>query len=124
MRNLFGMIAACLMFMVVGQANATSLPPVPTNIVNAPKAQFIGSMVTANADKLNLVPTTVTPLNPQFKDCNACNNWLSNSIGVSSGLAAKFTNSTLQTSWGKTGLVGFVGSCVDSQTGNSCAVPE
>lgn len=124
MRNLFGMIVACLVFVIVGQANATSLPPVPTNIVNAPKAQFIGSMVTANADKLNLVPTTVTPLNPQFKDCVACNNWLANSIGVSSGLTAKFTNATLQTSWSKTGLVGFIGSCVDSQTGNACSVPE
>lgn len=113
------------MWMVVGcdsTANATGLPPVPTNIVNAPKAQFIGSMITANADKTSLVPTTVTHVNAEFKDCSACNNWFTNSNGLPavSGLAAKFTSTTLQNSWSKTGFIGYVGSCVDSQTGYSC----
>lgn len=116
-------ILAALAFIVM-DANATVLPPVNTNIVNAPKAQFIGSMVTANNDSAGKITATATPLNPQFKDCAACNAWFGNSNGVASGLAAKFTSTNMQTAWTRNGLVGFIGSCVDSQTGNACQVPE
>ena len=118
-------LAAAFFMMFQGHANATT-PAVPTNIVNAPKAQFIGSMVTANNDNIGKINATATPLNPQFKDCAACNTWFANSNGLPavSGIAAKFTNTNPQKSWAVGGYVGFIGSCVDSNTGNSCAAPE
>lgn len=119
---MFKALLVVVTMLIVNQASATGLPAVNTNIVNASKAQFIGSMITANGEKTSLVPTTVTHVNAEFKDCTACNTWFASSNV--SGLAAKFTSTTMQTSWGKSGLIGFVGSCVDSQTGLSCAVSE
>lgn len=118
---MFKALLVVVTMLAMNQASATGVA-VPTNIVNAPKAQFIGSMVTANGEKTSLVPTSVTPINPQFKDCAACLKWLDGS--TVSAAVAKFTSATLQTSWGKTGLIGFVGECVDSNIGNNCAVPE
>ena len=130
MRNLIGMIFVCSVFMMFGQANATVLPPVNTNIVNVNKAQFIGSMVTSNNDSSasKSIRQAVTPLNPQFKDCTACNQWLSDIAANTAGIAAKFVGSTsannMQTSWGNTGYVGYIGSCTNILTGSSCLVPE
>lgn len=102
---------------------------VPTNIINAPKAQFIGSMVTVNNDSIGKIPASVTALNPQFKDCAACNTWFNDSVALPavSGLYAKFTNAGTQKGWAANGAVGFIGSCVSSQTGDFCpanATPE
>lgn len=111
---------AAIFFMVFqGSANASALPPVPTNIVNAPKAQFIGSMVTSASGKF---AATVTPANPQFKDCAACKEWLSGATLTDN--VAKFTNSAVSAVWDTAGFLGYVGDCVDSNTGLSCSVPE
>lgn len=111
-------LVAITVFYFVVPAQASALPPVPTTITNAPKAQFIGSMVTSAVGKF---ATTVTNVNPQFKDCAACNSWLDNATLTEK---AKFTNAALQTVWDSVGYVGFVGDCINSNTGLSCSVPE
>jgi len=112
---------ACLAFMVFGgSASATALPPVNTNIVNAPKAQFIGSMITSASGKF---AATVTPANPQFKDCAACTAWLDGATLTDA--VGKFTNTAVQSVWGTAGFLGYVGTCVDSTTGAVCsATPQ
>lgn len=121
MRNLLGMFFAVAMFMFFGgNVSASELPPVPTTITNAPKAQFIGSMVTATPGKFT---TTVTPLNPQFRDCAACTAWLDGATLTEN--VAKFTDAQVQTVWGTSGYLGYVGTCVNSLTGAVCsATPQ
>ena len=124
-------LLAAIAFMVM-DANATALPPVPTNIVNAPKAQFIGSMITAqtNSTATQVIRQSVTPINPQFKDCEACNSWFENLSSSNPGLIAAFAGSgngigaSLLGSWEKYGYVGYIGGCSDITTGLSCVVPE
>lgn len=112
-------LVAITAFYFVVPAHASALPPIDTRIVNAPKAQFIGSMVTSASGKF---AATVTPANPQFKDCAACNAWLDSATLNTS--AAKFTNAAVQAVWVTNGFLGYVGDCVDSNTGLSCSVPE
>jgi len=96
-------LVAITAFYFVVPAQASALPPIDTRIVNAPKAQFIGSMITAAPGKFN---ATVTPANPQFKDCAACNAWLDSATLNTS--AAKFTNSAVQAVWVTSGFLGYV----------------
>lgn len=119
-------LAAAFFMLFQGHANATSVS-VPTTITNAPKAQFIGSMVTANNDNSGskVIRQAVTPLNPQFKDCTACRNWLDDQT---TGLVAKFvggnSSAPMAASWAVTGYIGIIGKCVDSLTGYACPVAE
>lgn len=108
------LVAITMAYFVV-PAQASALPPIDTRIVNAPKAQFIGSMLTATPGKF---AATITPMNPQFKDCAACNAWLSGSTLTEA--IAKFTDTTMQTVWGTSGYFGYIGTCVDSTTGAVC----
>lgn len=122
MRNLIGMfviLALTYIFSPVVHAT-TGVPAVPTNIINAPKAQFIGSMVTSIEGSIQKISPSVTHVNPQFKDCNACMNWLDNGTTAT----AKFTKTTTQSAWTSQGSLGFVGNCIDSQTGGICGVVE
>lgn len=113
-------------------ASAVSLPPVNTNIVNSNKAQFIGSMIVSqtNTTSTQVIRQAVTPINAQFKDCDACNAWAANLESANPGLIAAFVGSgngigaSLPASWAKYGYVGYIGGCSDITTGASCAAPE
>lgn len=117
---------------LMNTASAASLPPANTNIVNAPKAQFVGSMIVSqtNTTSTQVIRQAVTPLNPQFKDCDACNAWTANLESANPGLIAAFVGSgngigaSLPASWAKYGYVGYIGGCSDITTGASCVVPE
>lgn len=116
---MFKALLVLVTMVYMGHANASGVA-VPTNIINAPKAQFIGSMVTQIEGSIQKISASVTPVNPQFKDCNACTNWLDNGTTAT----AKFTKTTTQSAWTSQGSLGFVGNCIDSQTGNICGVAE
>lgn len=129
---MFKALLVVVTMVFVSQANAASLPPVNTNIVNANKAQFIGSMITAqtNTTSTQVIRQAVTPLNPQFKDCDACNAWAANLESANPGLISTFVGSgngigaSLPSNWAKYGYVGYIGGCSDITTGASCLLPE
>jgi len=111
-------------------AHANSLPPVNTNIVNANKAAFVGSMITAqtNSTATEVIRQAVTPVNREFKNCEACNAWVANLDSSTPGLVAKFIGNgngigqNLETDWAKYGYIGYIGGCSDITTGLSCPV--
>lgn len=126
------LIVATVLAMGCDQASAVSLPPVNTNIVNANQAQFIGSMITSqtNSSGTQVIRQAVTPINPQFKDCDACNAWTASIASPSPGLVALFVGEgngvgkNMPSNWAKYGYVGYIGGCSDITTGNSCSVSE
>ena len=121
---------ACLVFMFFGgTASATVLPPVNTNIVNANKAAFVGSMVTSqtNPTASEVIRQAVTPLNREFRDFAACENWLANLAGATPGVSATFIGNgngvgrLLDADWVKYGYIGYIGGCVDITNGSVTA---
>lgn len=112
-------------------AHASTLPPVNTNIVNANKAAFVGSMITAQTSSLanQVIRQSVTPLNVLFSNMAACETWVGNLGSIAPGLTAKFIGSgngiggSLAASWDKYGYVGYVGGCVDTTSG-TVSLPE
>lgn len=116
------------MWMVVGcdNANAAGLPAVNTNIVNANKAAFVGSMITSQTHNSGtvVIRQAVTPINREFKDFAACEAWVANLATPDSFLVARFIGEgngqgkNLATDWEKYGYVGYIGGCVDVTDGS------
>lgn len=118
---------ACLAFMVFGgSASATALPPVNTNIVNANKAAFVGSMITSqtNPTASEVIRQAVTPLTIEFRSIEACQAWLTNIASATPGVSATFIGSgngvgkLLDADWIKYGYIGYIGGCVDITDGS------
>lgn len=111
-------------------AHANSLPPVNTNIVNANKAAFVGSMITSQTSNTSTktIRQAVTPVNREFKNCEACNAWVANLDLPNPGLVAKFVGNAngsgnlLDADWTQYGYIGYIGGCSDITTGLSCPV--
>jgi hypothetical protein len=119
------LVAITMAYFVV-PAQAASLPPVNTNIVNANKAAFVGSMITAqtNPTATEVIRQAVTPLTVEFRNIEACQAWLANLAGATPGVSATFIGNgngagkNLDADWAKFGYIGYIGGCVDTTDGS------
>lgn len=108
----FKVILVLLTMVYVGHASATTLPPVPTNIVNLDKAQFVGSLVVANLNPnaANNIKPASDNLVVGFRDMAACQAFVD-------GFTLTFkidgnAHSTTQASWETQTYAVLVGGCV------------
>ena len=122
-------LVAIAAFYFVVPAQASALPPVPTNIVNANKAAFVGSMITAQTNPLatEVIRQAVTPLTVEFRDFAACKDWLANLAGATPGVSATFIGNgngvgkNLDADWVKFGYIGYIGGYIDITNGTVTA---
>lgn len=125
------LVAITAIYFVV-PAHASTLPPVNTNVVNANKAAFVGSMITAQTSTLatQTIRQAVTPIVVEFRTISACETWISNIGSSTPGLVAKFAGNAngygsvkLAADWEKYGYVAYIGGCVDITNG-SVSLPQ